>query len=284
MRIGDGPIGFVAARPGAGAPGTRGGFGSALSPGRGLRPSTLRLLLAVAGLACCVAMSMPQVHIVAYCGDLGYGVANGARMLSLMMTFGIVSRVASGFIADKVGGMMTLAIGSAAQMTALALYLTSDGLLSLYVISAMFGLFQGGLVPELRDRDPGELSRERGGNAGRPGDDDDVARNGSGRLDVGGNFRPHRIVPRGVRQRRGVERAEPGDRGVFVKPPARPQCAQTGISGRCGPSGGVGRIGSPGRISPPARTIAITPALRINAPFASRPRVASIRPFRKRSS
>jgi MFS family permease len=112
-----------------------------------LAPGTLQVLLAVAGLACCVAMSMPQVHIVAYCGDLGYGVANGARMLSLMMGFGIISRIASGFVADRVGGMMTLAIGSAAQMTALALFLTSDGLVSLYVISALFGLFQGGLVP-----------------------------------------------------------------------------------------------------------------------------------------
>ena len=112
-----------------------------------LTPGTLQALLAVAGLACCVAMSMPQVHIVAYCGDLGYGVANGARMLSLMMACGIISRVASGFIADRLGGMATLAIGSAAQMTALSLYLTSDGLVSLYVISALFGLFQGGLVP-----------------------------------------------------------------------------------------------------------------------------------------
>jgi MFS family permease len=114
---------------------------------RNLRPGTLQGLLALAALACCVAMSMPQVHIVAYCGDLGYGVANGARMLSLMMVFGIVSRVASGFIADRIGGMMTLAIGSAAQMTALALYLTTDGLMPLYIISALFGLFQGGLVP-----------------------------------------------------------------------------------------------------------------------------------------
>jgi MFS family permease len=114
---------------------------------RNLRPGTLQGLLALAGLACCVAMSMPQVHIVAYCGDLGYGVANGARMLSLMMVFGIVSRIASGFVADRMGGMMTLAIGSAAQMTALALYLTTDGLMPLYIISALFGLFQGGLVP-----------------------------------------------------------------------------------------------------------------------------------------
>jgi len=112
-----------------------------------LPPGMLQVLLAIAGFACCVAMSMPQVHIVAYCGDLGYGIANGARMLSLMLGFGIVSRIASGFVADRLGGMATLAIGSAAQMTALALYLTSDGLVSLYVISAMFGLFQGGLVP-----------------------------------------------------------------------------------------------------------------------------------------
>jgi MFS family permease len=112
-----------------------------------LAPGTLQGLLAIAGLACCVAMSMPQVHIVAYCGDLGYGVVNGARMLSVMMGFGIISRIASGFVADRLGGMMTMAIGSAAQMTALTLYLTSDGLVSLYVISAMFGLFQGGLVP-----------------------------------------------------------------------------------------------------------------------------------------
>jgi MFS family permease len=112
-----------------------------------LSPATLQTLLAIASFACCVAMSMPQVHIVAYCGDLGYGIDNGARMLSLMLGFGIVSRVASGFVADRLGGMATLAISSAAQMTALTLYLTSDGLVSLYVISAMFGLFQGGLVP-----------------------------------------------------------------------------------------------------------------------------------------
>jgi MFS family permease len=92
-------------------------------------------------------MSMPQVHIVAYCGDLGYGVARGAQMLSLMLACGIVSRIGSGFIADRLGGLATLVIGSAAQMTALTLYLMTDGLTSLYVVSALFGLFQGGLVP-----------------------------------------------------------------------------------------------------------------------------------------
>jgi MFS family permease len=104
-------------------------------------------LLAAAGLACCVAMSMPQVHIVAYCGDLGYGVARGAEMLSLMLSFGIVSRIASGWIADQIGGVRTLLLGSVLQGSALFLYLWFDGLTSLYVISALFGLFQGGIVP-----------------------------------------------------------------------------------------------------------------------------------------
>jgi MFS family permease len=119
--------------------GTRGDLG--ISPGR------LQTLLAIAGVACCVAMSMPQVHIVAYCGDLGYGVARGAEMLSLMLGFGIVSRIGSGFIADRLGGLATLLIGSTMQAVALFLYLWFDGLTSLYVVSALFGLFQGGIVP-----------------------------------------------------------------------------------------------------------------------------------------
>ena len=103
--------------------------------------------LCVAGVACCVAMSMPQVHIVAYCGDLGYGVARGAEMLSLMLACGIVSRLVSGLICDRIGGLRTLLLGSVLQGAALLLFLPFDGLVSLYVISALFGLFQGGIVP-----------------------------------------------------------------------------------------------------------------------------------------
>jgi MFS family permease len=112
-----------------------------------LSANALTALLALAAVACCVAMSMPQVHIVAYCGDLGYGVARGAQMLSLMLGFGIISRIGSGFVADKIGGIRTLLIGSVAQGAALLMYLFFDGLTSLYIISAMFGLFQGGIVP-----------------------------------------------------------------------------------------------------------------------------------------
>jgi MFS family permease len=113
----------------------------------GLSPGALLTLLCVAGVACCVAMSMPQVHIVAYCGDLGYGPARGAQMLSLMLGFGIVSRLTFGWISDHIGGLRTLLLGSTLQCIALFMFLPFSGLVSLYLVSAMFGLFQGGIVP-----------------------------------------------------------------------------------------------------------------------------------------
>src|SRR5690554_719751 len=113
----------------------------------GFSPATLQLLLCVAGVACCVAMAMPQVHIVAYCGDLGFGAARGAEMLSLMLGLGIVSRLLSGWISDHIGGLRTLMLGSILQGLTLLMFLSSNGLVSLYLISGMFGLFQGGIVP-----------------------------------------------------------------------------------------------------------------------------------------
>lgn len=113
----------------------------------GFSPRTLQILLGLAGVSCCVAMSMPQVHIVAYCVGLGYGPAVGAEMLSLMLLGGVVSRLISGLVADRLGGMVTVLAGSILQCIALILFLPYDGMVSLYVISALFGLAQGGIVP-----------------------------------------------------------------------------------------------------------------------------------------
>jgi MFS family permease len=112
-----------------------------------MSPATLQALLVVAGISCCVAMSMPQVHIVAYSGDLGHGPAHGARMLSLMLGVGVVSRLTWGWICDHIGGRLTLLLGSSLQALALALYLPFDGLTPLYVASGLFGLVQSGIVP-----------------------------------------------------------------------------------------------------------------------------------------
>ena len=124
--------------------------GPAAVPSRrpfGLSLNQAQALLCTAGVACCVAMAMPQVHIVAYCSDLGFGAARGAEMLSLMLVCGIASRLLSGLICDHIGGLRTLLLGSVLQTTALLLFLPFDGLVSLYLVSALFGLFQGGIVP-----------------------------------------------------------------------------------------------------------------------------------------
>lgn len=112
----------------------------------GLAPNSLQALLAVAGVACCIAMAMPQVHIVAYCSDLGYGPARGAEMLSVMLACGVVSRLSFGAILDRIGSTATLLLSATLQAVALALFLPFDGLVSLYLISGIFGLFQGGIV------------------------------------------------------------------------------------------------------------------------------------------
>ncbi len=123
--------------------GPRPGFGQR----QAISPNALQALLVLAGLSCCVAMAMPQVHIVAYCGDLGYGVARGAEMLSVMLGFGVISRLGSGWISDRIGGLRTMLLGSALQCLTLLLYIPFDGLISLYIVSALFGLSQGGIVP-----------------------------------------------------------------------------------------------------------------------------------------
>jgi len=122
-----------------------GGFTGETRP-LGMRPNLLQGMLILAGISCCVAMAMPQVHIVALCADLGYGAQRGAEMLSLMLGFGIVSRLASGWIADRIGPLPTLLLGSVLQAVSLLLYMTSQSVGSLYVVSALFGLFQGGIV------------------------------------------------------------------------------------------------------------------------------------------
>lgn len=113
----------------------------------GIDPVAAQWLLFVAGIACCVAMAMPQVHIVAYCSDLGFGPARGAEMLALMLACGIISRLFFGWVCDHIGGVRTLLLGSVLQGLALLMFLPFKGLVSLYIVSALFGLFQGGIVP-----------------------------------------------------------------------------------------------------------------------------------------
>mgnify|MGYP001409765105 CR=1 FL=1 len=113
----------------------------------GFAPNRLHGLLCCAGLACCVAMAMPQAHIVAHATDLGHAAQRGAEMLALMLFTGIISRLAFGWISDRIGGLMTLLLGGGLQAVTLFFFMFAEGLWPLYLMSALFGLSQGGIVP-----------------------------------------------------------------------------------------------------------------------------------------
>ena len=108
---------------------------------------SLQSLICLAGFGCCVAMAMPQIHIVPYVMDLGHPAIRGAEMLGLMLGFGVISRVGSGWLSDRIGGLATLLLGSALQLAVLIAFLTGNSLVFLYGISIAFGLSQGGIVP-----------------------------------------------------------------------------------------------------------------------------------------
>ena len=107
----------------------------------------LQILLVLAGVACCVAMSMPQVHIVALCVDYGLSAGLGSQMLSVMLFAGVISRIGFGMLMDRIGALWTLLLSSSLQALSLLIYIPADSATSLFVASALFGLFQGGIVP-----------------------------------------------------------------------------------------------------------------------------------------
>lgn len=127
-------------------PGDAAGDGGVTFPVR-LPPNVAQIVLCLAIVGCCVAMAMPMVHIVAYCTDLGYGSARGAEMLSLLLACSVVSRLAFGWLSDRIGGLMTILIGSSLQAVMLFFFMIVDSLAGLYIVSALFGLVFGGIVP-----------------------------------------------------------------------------------------------------------------------------------------
>ena len=219
----------------------------------GFSGRSLQGLLCIAGIGCCAAMAMPQVHIVPLVLDLGFDAVHGARMLALMLGFGVVSRLVSGWISDRIGGLKTLLLGSALQGLVIFAYLFAGGLTALYVLAVAFGLSQGGIVPSYTMIIRALFPRRRGGLADRHDHAVHDLRHGPRRL---ARRRPprshrglHRLDPRRVR----VQHPEPGDRDVVDC--ARPEEAagrrgdgSTGVSGYRDPGGGKG---APARIRDP---------------------------------
>lgn len=113
----------------------------------GWPPNLVFVLLCVAIFLCCVTMSMPQQHLVAFCTDLGIAAATGAVMVSVLLGVGVFSRQIWGLISDRIGGLMTVLLGSTSQIVAMSLFLVTQEEAGLFAVSAAFGLGFAGLIP-----------------------------------------------------------------------------------------------------------------------------------------
>ena len=113
----------------------------------GLRPNIALALLCLAGFCCCVPMSIPSSHLVAFCGDVGISPGHGAAMLSVMLGCAFVSRQFWGAFADRFGGLRTVMAGSTLQMLAIAAFLLTQNEVGLFAIASAFGLGFSGIIP-----------------------------------------------------------------------------------------------------------------------------------------
>jgi MFS family permease len=120
---------------------------SAFSPVAGIPPNLVQAMLAGAIFCCCVTMSIPLAHIVAFCSDIGIGPEPGAAMLSLQLAAGFVAQQLWGWVANRLGGLRTILFASASMAVAMTGFLLTQNEIGLFSVSGVFGLAFGGLIP-----------------------------------------------------------------------------------------------------------------------------------------
>jgi len=113
----------------------------------GLHPNVVQALICVAGFCCCIPMSVPAAHIVAFCGDIGIKPTRGAAMLSVMLGCAFFARQLWGAMADRIGGLRTVMVGSSCQAVAIACFLLTQDEAGLFAIAAAFGFGFSGIIP-----------------------------------------------------------------------------------------------------------------------------------------
>lgn len=144
------PLAWLFLRPAPGAFGSgakRAAIAVSRAPVLGLRPNVAQAIICAAGFCCCVPMAIPQAHLVAFCGDIGIGVATGATMLSVLLGCAFVARQFWGAFADRHGGLKTVLAGSACQAVAISAFLTTQNEAGLFAVAAAYGFGFSGIIP-----------------------------------------------------------------------------------------------------------------------------------------
>ncbi|MGC1409742.1 MAG: MFS transporter [Acetobacteraceae bacterium] len=113
----------------------------------GMPPNLVLALICVAAFFCCIPMAVPNGHLVAFCSDLGIPPTHGAAMLSVLLACAFLSRQFWGMLADRIGGLRAVMVGSACQAVAIGGFLLTQNEVGLFAVSAAFGLGFSGIIP-----------------------------------------------------------------------------------------------------------------------------------------
>ncbi len=113
----------------------------------GMSPNMVHVILCLATIGCCAGMAMPIVHLVSHATDLGFVRARAAELLSVLFATAFFSRIAFGMIADRIGGVRTMLIGSSCQAIMLTAFAFVESHTGLYICAFLFGLGFAGIMP-----------------------------------------------------------------------------------------------------------------------------------------
>ncbi|HEX7198433.1 MAG TPA: MFS transporter [Dongiaceae bacterium] len=97
-------------------------------------------LLSAAGFCCCVAMAIPFVHMVAFCGDLGFAAARGSEAISLILLTAVASTFAMGRLADYIGPIKVSLLCALIQIASLLGFVFVESLSGIYTLSVIHGI------------------------------------------------------------------------------------------------------------------------------------------------
>jgi MFS family permease len=101
---------------------------------------SIMVLLSAAGFCCCTAMAVPFVHMVAFCGDLGFSPARGSEAISLILLTAVAATFAMGRLSDYIDPIKVSLLCALIQIASLVGFVFVEGLSGIYTLSVIHGI------------------------------------------------------------------------------------------------------------------------------------------------
>ncbi|MBX9458973.1 MAG: MFS transporter [Rhizobium sp.] len=105
------------------------------------------IVLMLTNFLCCATHSGPIFHTVSYAVACGIPMIAAVTIYSVEGLAGMGGRIAFGLLGDRFGAKQILVLGLLTQSFGALAYLLAGGLVSFYLVAAMFGFIYAGVMP-----------------------------------------------------------------------------------------------------------------------------------------